>query len=122
MTKDRRLIKLQTAKHPGVITPRNMALYIEENEHLYHDQVVDLEREYSGILVTDVNLQRGLMLNLHKYIRNKGRPPDRMCPSNYPTEEFIPVCLSFHVKALSKIFDKWYFIRRPRIFIVGGRA
>ena len=119
-----RLIDLETAKRPDVITPETIQVLIEENEHLYIEQVRELGKQYGGELVTKRETYNGLMLNLRNYIkRSGGKLPDVLRPANMPMVEFIPVRLSFRLKMLGIDADRWYFFSRSRIFVLdpGGR-
>ena len=119
MTEVPRLIKLETAKRPDIITPETVQRLIEENEHLYMDQVLELGKQYGGSLVTKRELVNGLMLILRNHTkRTGGLPPDVLRPSNYPTEEFIPARMSFYITSLGIEADRWYFFRRSRVFVL----
>jgi hypothetical protein len=117
-----RLIQLQTATKPsGIVTPQQVALYIEENEDLYIDQVKVLEGDYGGKLVINKKLARGLLANVRKHIARTGTVPEVLRPSNFPLEEFVPVQLKFSIPVLGMDAEKFYFFRKVRVFIAGGR-
>ncbi len=112
-------ISFETAERPNIITPRAIELYLEENKDLYMEQVYELGKQYGGQLVTKKELNNGLMLNLNKYIReHDGLLPETIRPSNMPTEEFIPVRMTFELPAVGVSASKWYFFKRSRLFVL----
>jgi len=98
---------------------------IAENEDAWHDNIYALEKEYGGKLVTDKVFSKVLYGSLVRQSpidqeTGKRRWCDVLRPPGYPAEEFVCVGISFWVAVIGRHILRWYFIRRPRVFVIGG--